>query len=397
MILKKIKILGLAVVLVILVGCEGNNGLVDSVQEDGMPVIEENRGTPQVVENIEDFQKEDEPYDYLRAYRNFDGIVLRNLLTDEVVAEITFSLEEDQAVQEVYEFANGYYGALMIDGVDILRDEDGELVGMSWTGEGNATFFLFDSELNLIDEFEITSDNVNRAWSNVIVFEGNEILIYYYDNWESGLYVYNLMTNLTIRVEIDLDKEIFVSQLHQTDIPNQLAFVGTRTNDEFHTYLGVMDLETGHVQYKRTDFQYNHIVISGNYFLLTERVQPAFMGGVPEGKAMIVNMLTGQEHLLQVEGYESMRGMVIANRYFLTGSHEHIRLYDIVTNEMVLEREPSVQLLPRVESTIGANGEHIEGVYPGIQEFFKLRQGLYAVVFDIGDGTQHMEFIVIEE
>ena len=394
--MKKMKIFGLAMVLFVLVACNGEYDNDDNIGERGTLPTEQQRGTPQIIEDIEDIQTEDEIDEYLRIYRDFDRIALRSLLTDEVVTEFTFSLEEDQVVRDVYEFANGYYGALIVGGFDISRNEEGEVIGWSFFGEGDAMFFLFDSELNLVEEYEVTNDDLVSSWSTVVTFENSEILIYYFDKWESGLYVYNLMTHTTTQIQIDLDEDILINQLQHTVVSNQLAFIGSRINDEANLYLGMIDLETNQVQYTRTDFDPNEVIISGNYFLLTEGVPPAFMGGVPEGKAMIINMLTGEEYLLRVDGYESMRGMVAANRYFLTGSHERIRLYDIATNEMVLEREPSVEMLPYVPSSIGPNGEHIEGVIPHIREFIAVRTGLYVVVFDIGDGTTHLEWIVID-
>jgi len=137
-------------------------------------------------------------------------------------------------------------------------------------------------------------------------------------------------------------------------------------------------------------------MVQGNYLLLTENPPPAFQGGVPHGKVIIFNLETGEERVLQLEGYESMNAIVIGDRYVLTGTYEHIRLYDIQTNDIVLERQPSVEMVS-IESEIGANGELIEGVYPGIHAFLAINNYLYAVIFDIGDGTLHVELIAIEE
>jgi len=397
--MKKIKISAIAIALLILTACAdsqtNNRETTQATVADGQRV-DETVGTPQIIEDMEDLDDEIDNR-LLQLWREFDGIALVDLATGETVAENIFAIEDDQVVENVFEFAEGYYGAIVIDGVDINKDADGNVWGWSSTGEGGAVFFLFDSELNILEETRITDERLAQTWSRIAKLQDGDVIMYYFDTgWEAGLYSYNLTTHETTLLDIGLDEDIWISRLVLTETPNQLAFIGSRINDENHIYLGTINLENNSIQHTHTAFQYNEVIISGNFFILTESFMPVFMGGTPQGEMMLINMTTHEQYLLQVGTDESLRGMVVANRYLLTGTHEQIRLYDIATNEIVLERQPAAEMLPLVESSIGPNGENIDGVYPHIREFLRLRQDVYAVVFDIGDGTLHTEFIVIE-
>ena len=396
---KKIKALGLIAVMLILVACNNENYSYNEVEGQGILATEEDRGIPQIVESFEAVQDEYDLNEFISVGGNKfgNGISLVDLFTGEIIAEAQFLFEEDQMVREIHEFPDGTYGAFVLSGVDITRDEDGTIAGASWGSDVDLTFFLFDSELNLMQEFAITEERVAWAlWGAVVRFVNGEVVIYYHDRvWGEGLYVYNVMTHSRDYIEIDIDEEIFIDQLYATALPNQFAFLGNRINDETHKYYGVIDVETGLVQYSRTDFSVGSMVVNGSYLLLTENPPPAFLGGVPESKVIVFNLITGEERFVQLASYESLYAIVIADRYVLTGSWERIRLYDIQTNELVLDRQPAVEMI-RVYSEIDADGEHVDGVYPHIRQFLTISEGLYGVLFDTGDGTPHVEFIVID-
>jgi len=383
--LKKIVLISLLVIL--LSGCRTNHELT-----------EENPVTTPLTTNDVEMSDDLSPdvLPYIIVDQEANSIVLIDLLTNERLAD--FSVEEDEMVLGFYSFPDHHYNVLVM--ADIDRDEEGGFA-LSFGGDSDEnrtlTFLVLDASLNPIQTFEITDEQLFFGiWNAAVVFVDEEILVYYHDfMFGSGLYVYNVNTNSRSLV-MEVENGLFLGKIQSTSLPDHLAFQGGRLDDEIHTYYGVIDLESGRIQYSQTDLPTSMMMVQGNYLLLTENPPAAFQRGVPRSEVVVFNLVTGEERILQLEGYESMNAIVIGDRYVLTGTYEQIRLYDIQTNDMVLERQPSVEMV-RIESEMDADGELIEGVYPSIHMFLAINNYLYAVIFDIGDGTLHVELITIEE
>ncbi|MCL2560176.1 MAG: hypothetical protein FWE07_06775 [Turicibacter sp.] len=401
--MKKMRYRGLSALLLFLVACNGSVGEGADTSHDSIETPT-SANPPEVVVDLDE-QAEVELSSLTRIGRNnrADGVVLLDRLTDEALNEVVFSFDEDQLITEIFEFSNGYFGALVLSGLQVDRGEEGDIFGMSWSAgaDVSASFLLLDAEFYLLQELEITAPEVAHVWFPTAVFEDGEVLIYYqisvWGSIEPGLYAYNATTNTRERVDIELDEELSF-RLYTTGTPHQFAFLATRLDDEIHTYYGVLDIETGEVQDERTTLPIGILIINGNYFLLTENPVPALMGGVPDSQVIVFDMRTGASHTVQLEGYESLWAMVVADRYVLTTSDDdlHMRLYDIQTSELVLDQAPAVALLPREDGLV-EDGRYLGGsIHPHVRDFIPMGAGIYAVVFDIGDGTLHTEFITID-
>lgn len=332
---------------------------------------------------------------HLVLSENKDTLFLVDVLTNEIVNE--FWVEGDHLIVSTQTFPGGYYGAFIMDGMEIVRDDEGFLVswGSSSTDNLSLSLWLFDADLHVGDRFEITDESLFFEWSrSTVLWIDGAPLIYYHDSMlGEGLYVYHATTN-SRELVMEMENGFLINQLQPTSMPDLLAFYGSRLGDEIHTYYGVINLETQHMKYAQTDLPVSGMVVQGNYLLLTENPPPSVQGGVSRGEVVLFNLTTGEDRIIQLDPHESRGAMVIGDRYVLTGSHEWIRLYDIETNSVRLEHPPSVEMI-RIKSEINASGEHVEGTYPHIHTFLAIEAGLYAVIFDGGDGTLHAELIVL--
>jgi len=376
------KLWTIAGLLAVLVGCEdGDNGEATPLNQEAPPPTVVN-----IAEEDDAFSLEILPqimWDY-----NYQGIILLDLVTNEILAD--FRAEAGNRVSSVYQLANGDVGVIVTPNLQGTFEFDGNIYMVLEDNteiEATATFILFDQELNLIEEIEITDTSLmlNHWYSDISADEG-QLKIYYPVN--NRIYAYNLSTHTT---EFIVEVELELSYLRLEVIANQIVFLAMDSNWDA-SYCGVIDLETKQVSFSQMDMLVEQLMVQGDYALLTERLA-AFFGVPIRGEVVLFNIPTGESRLFTVAEYESTNAIVIADRYVLTGSTSYIRLYDIRTNELVLEQSPSIDLT--VE--LGADGDPIDGRRPGIHTFLTVSEGLYAVVFNVGDGTFHVEFIAVEE
>ena len=222
--------------------------------------------------------------------------------------------------------------------------------------------------------------------SVAISYEQDRLKIYY----PVGNHIYSYDVNShEVNLIREIDEMFFLTNLEIVS-HRQLAFLSENLDCTEQKYFGVVNLESGEAQSQQLDFPVSKMIIQGSYLLLTENTPPAFWGGILRGEVIVFNFITGESYIIKLEGYESANAIVIDNRYILTGTHELIRLYDIQTNELILERQPSIEMI-HIESTVSE-----EGIYPHIHTFLLVSPGLYAIVFDTGDGSFHVEFVMIE-
>jgi len=368
--IKKICYLGL--MIFVLVGCQSSN----EFPEETSP-ISQNKNS-----NLADAREVAYPESLLHVVNeNIENrLTLIDLLTNEVLNE--FDILVDQEVLTIQKLINGYYGILLIEGIEIgdgwfTIHSDMDLL---------LTLLVLDGKLNLVQSVEITDEYLisDGLFSVSISNEQESLKIYYLSG--NRIYYYDVNTRQTNLVS-ELDEMYLLLNLEVIS-HNYIAFLGEHVNNPSLKYFGVINLETGEIQSHQLDFPALELIVQGHYLLLTENVPPAFAGGVPNGDVVVFNFISGEYNIIQLESYESTQAIVVDNRYVLTGSHKIIRLYDIVSNELVLEQELTIEM------TINEETQQ----YPHIHEFLAISERLYAVVFDLGSEVEafHVEFVRIE-
>lgn len=375
--IKKLYSVVVVSILLLFNSCDDQGELVEISQEKF-----------RIVENIQDLSNNSYlkklPYITINVENN--SIILINLLDNEALAE--FFVEADVRIFDIQQFPSGHYAVLTMAGMEMHGTE-----GFSWGGEMELTLMLLflDEELNLVQEFEITDEQLMMGlFVTTLTYSDDRLKIYYAYN--SSIYFYDASSQETTLIT-ELDEGLFPLNLRLTSM-NQLVFLADNLESSTDIYYGVIDLETKNTQYFSTDLPVSDMVVQGSYLLLTENPPPAFQGENPRSEVIVFNLITGDQRIIQLEGYESMNAVVVDDHYILTGSHEKIRLYELTTNDILLDIEPTVEMI-RIDSKINTEGELVEGIYPVIHTFLAVDDGLYAIVFDIGDGTEtfHVEFI----
>jgi len=326
---------------------------------------------------------------YIKIPYRENRVTLVDLLTNETLVE--FNIDNDVTMHSVQRLTNNHYGIFTVpkiegsdsivmvggdDGVFFIAP-DGSLI------EAKSSFLLLDADLNLIQEFEISDKQLILGLSESTISHTDGHLVIYYA-FNNNIYVYDLNDHETTLVAI-LEETALISQL-ELIIGDQLAFSGSSWENHRATYYGVINLETGETSLLRTDFPVTSMVVSEHYLVF-----PKNTNSISSSEIVLFNLTTEEERMFQLERYESMNATVIAGRYVLTGTYAHIRVYDIETNKIMLDAVPSKEM-----ARIEANHD-VEEIIPGIETFLRIYDGLYAVVFSVGDGTFHVDLIIIEE
>jgi len=394
--LKKLFCFGMFAAL--LVGCNANNEAIDeqlpSLSTD--PQTNHNSETSND-EGLGDIADSVDVDSLPLIMIDEDHLILIDALTNEVLAE--FVPEKNLVFLDVQQLANDIFGFSSVpyleagDGFYRIETDDGifTILADGTLVEFQSYFFLLDQSFNLVREFRLTDENATTL-SNYVTWNDDQLKIYY--SLENRIYVYNVNQSETVfMTEIE---DSFRLQRIELINENQVAFLASHWDNTNYTYYGVIDLDTGETRYSNTDFPVREMVVNGEYLLLTENIPPQI--GVPQdelssrGEVILFNSRTGEDSVFQLERLESRLATVIGNRYVLTGSHEHIRLYSIETNEIVLERQPEKEMI-----LIESFDEDIEGIHPHIYTFLSLGDGIYAVVFNDGHDIFHVEWIVLED
>ena len=315
------------------------------------------------------------PLDVLPALnrQGIGDVVLSNLLNNERLAE--FSVQPDEMILTTQTLTTGDYGILAVSGME----EEGGFFWMSPEMDLTATLLLFNQNLELSEEIVLTDEAIATHNATIFYHEG-AIKIYYAINHH--LYAYDVFAGVTTQV-VALEENFNFEQI-AIATHNQVVFVAGKLGNETQLYYGSVCLNTQEITLLETDFPIADMVIGGNHLLLTENIPPR---QEPRGEVIVFNLVTKEAHTVQLENYESMVATVIADRYVLTGSYQHIRIYEITTNAIVLDASPAVTLT-RV---------HDEEVPPHIHDFLTLNENLYAIVFNDGSDVFHVEFIELEE
>lgn len=347
---------------------------------------------------LEDFDLEALPF----LIQFEDRLTVVDLLTNEVLAE--FKPEIPGLIRVLDHNMQGYYSVLVVYPLDeegnLLALETTDIAGMygsytdftvdladGSTAKGAVAFYVLDETLAVVETFEIPIPHFNFTLG--VVVDHDESLRLYFAEF-NHIYVYDFKTGET-ELAFELPSSIsIVGRSMLLTAENQLLVQGVDFQAGEGDYFGLIDLTTGELQDWQIDFPIWDVVVYGDYLLLTEAILTP-LGPPPTHEVMLIDLTNREEQLVQLAEGESQQAMVIENQYLLTGSMTHLRLYDLFTNEKVMERQLEIE---------GIEADAQQGddeVMPYLRTFFQVETGLYAIVFDLGDGNFHTEFVRVEE
>ncbi|MCL2559856.1 MAG: hypothetical protein FWE07_05155 [Turicibacter sp.] len=232
-----------------------------------------------------------------RVSRFGEYLALMDLLTGDVLT--TYELEDGEIVVNVFNFDNGYFGALigMLDPLDLyfdlyfagLTDDDFDLMAVIDAAEEHdyqLRYLILDQQLNVLETLPITSEplqDANLHIFNLVVYEQGELFVYHVPNYlfhgSSGanIYRYNVHTNVD-ELLFQMDHRINIHNMALLE-SGDLAFIGGRLTVNMYElgplmYYGVINLETNEMTlFNEYGFRHEAITSGGLQMLITEGVQ----------------------------------------------------------------------------------------------------------------------------
>ena len=359
--MKKVGLWGLIAIVLMLVACNGESEPVGRDETDQASVVETEwrNSESEPVRGDADFI-DDAILDsalHLVWGSNTTYVILIDLLTGNELTE--FSVESGQIIWSIFDFGNGYFGALLSN----LTDG-----GMMWNmnddsvthDEENWRYLIFDAELNIVDDILITDENLQSLtghFTTYVSYQGGELIIYYITHLEAqNIYRYNAHTGTTeIFLEI-VDDTLFFGDIHM--MPSRyLVFRGTRLDDEINVYYGFVDLGDNEMTiFSESSFRatsnLNGLIVSGSHLLINEDFSAPMMGGgnvltVERGEVLVAHAETGNNYVVQLEGAESVWA-----RLSMDGNHivtvdetgNYFRKYEISNGNLVYEVRLDVKI-----------------------------------------------------
>ena len=323
--------------------------------------------------------------------------MLLNALTLDILAELV--VEEETWLFGPIELGSDFYGVFGSLGTGGLMTDEGVFTYLSdgTLTEANVVFHLVDEALNVIDTFDIIDPQLISNYFRSIISYENGILLFYYLDW-GGIYVYNAKTQETSHIMAAGD---FIFHRIILTPNNELAFVASTIKDEEHMHYGIIDLETGNINFSsETDLNIYDLFIDGENIVL--RYSASHDGS--EGGFIVVNVLTYESDILPLADDDGMNAKLISNGQLILARHTEwsisplprVRVYDRYAMTILFEHEMTVADL---------NLEAGEEIF--YNEFVAVTENIYALVigistsdglgFDLDSVRFHTTFIVIEE
>jgi len=396
--IKKITLLlGIPVLLLALVSCDGNQSIVGIRQEaqtmDEM-IVEFSLETIPVIRRYTDGPGEERR----------TGMTLTDLLTNEILETLNFGAALNTPNIDLYELRLGYYGIYSPGFGGTSFAEDGRMTfgigdGDEWVDIPPATFKIFNINSKNFQESDVTDLQLILAryqsdFPLPVIYDDENFFMYYFIG--NRIYTYNPLiheTSLVFEAEDDLrfNRIVLVDD-------ERIAFLGQKIGSSYD-YYGVINLANDEIIYDYANFPESGLSVYGNHLLLSG----SWNEGVENTNEVIVfNLTTFESTLVQIDGSADLHETVgvIADRFVLVTTLDRIKAYDIATNQLVLDREPLIELRRDAE------------FFTRIFRFITVEEGLlYGIVFEIenpslfnyegfatsGKCFLHTEFIVIEE
>jgi len=271
-----------------------------------------------------------------------DSIVLIDLLTGDDI--VTLNLADDVITIDVFDFNDGYFGALVGNYDSVLTH--------SFI---NGRFLILDEQLNVLQDLSLTSESFQNHFERVAIhvsYQNDELIIYHAPNYLfhtenlSSIYRYNVHTGIEERlVDLDLNNQIVIHELLPIG-ESLIAFMGGRLgNEESLMYHGIVDLETGRVSYyTEPAFRASRLMGSSVHIVISEeldlsgRMRESYQS-LNRNEIILTNTQTMQRNFISLDEMESGHVRLLQDgRFFvtITADHSRFRKYEIIDSASAL-------------------------------------------------------------
>ena len=293
---------------------------------------------------------------YLTRYE--ETVLLINLATGETLASHVLP-EENGWVEEVFDFNNGNFAALVGVSGDVHLSMRGEIdtEEVDWDNDAHdhqLRFLIFDQELNVLEEFPIDeqkfSDNghyisLGSITRNVATFENDELVLYFSPNVFTGvseysIQRYNVHTGEFMVIVQGIDTQIM--ELEKTTNPQYLFFTGRNGGPGIgdpSTIYGTINIETGEINTESTQGFWDLVqTVDDSYAVL---VAGGGWDGL-RGKVMILNLATLEYDVMQLEDDVQdwlVQRLSYDQKHIVTLNDEqtYFRKYEIESGDLITE------------------------------------------------------------
>ena len=234
----------------------------------GEPIHSESTGIvlpPEIDDELHDELAELKPMIQIAMHQN--RVMLINLLTGESLS--SYELDEEEVVDQVWDLGNGYYAAW--GGVPGTFDFDtGDIV------PDDFRIIIFDENLNSLETLSYDEKALPMLLFSLLRFVNGELFVYglaWNENWEDPLTDFLRINVHTAKVETLFEVNQSLELYEFVNIDQILVFdrIIDWTAGRVHTYYGLLDLETGAVQFfKREGFAHRHVDFHDSTMLIAE-------------------------------------------------------------------------------------------------------------------------------
>ena len=404
-IVKKIKIFGIVAMFFILVACNESGGNPGNGDIDGSTLAQEtpnqdatstgadSESSNEIVASV------DSPY-HLVWYGL--GVALIDFSTGEMMG--TFEAEAGAMIWNFFDFDNGYFGLLVEYGIgdgniSIATNADGNITMTDSFGneinqdEVGLRFLILDEDLAIVDELEITNEDLQDhmvQFGMHAVYEAGQLVIYYVTYWMRTLWGYeefqsirryHVYSGITEDLLEITDETLLLQEVRHITF-ERIAFRGSILHNEPRGLLyGFVDLTTGEMTvFEESDFPIHsndRIQVVNSTILIREELAPPTMGvlgasiSVLRGEVIVFNVVTGENHLIRLEGLESNWAILsLDGRYIVTvdGALSYLRKYDATSGSLVAEQAIHIQgerildIIPLSDGRYGVRSATVEGI-----------------------------------
>ena len=406
--MRKIKILSVLGFMLLLGACSESDGSVgnESVEREtaGIVATERADGAVETTEAGDELSSSDEavvsmdmPYSLVWSG---PGVELIDFSTGE--SRGTFMADGGGMIWNFFPFDNGYFGLVVEYGFEggntIGVDADGNFAVSDGSGSENSQdeaglrFYILNDELTVVEDLEITNEELQDAMVRFgmdVVFEGGQLVIYYPTYWvraawgydeHQSIRRYHIHTGITEDVFDILDETLVLREVRRV-MPERIAFTGGVLHNETGALrYGFVDLTTGETTvFEESAFPINsndklHVV--GSTVLIREELAPPTMGvpsgvSVLRGEVVVFNVITGENHVMQLDGLESHWAVLSADgNYVITvcPSLSYLKKYEISSGQLVAQQgidlpgERVVNIVPLPDGQFGVRSATVDGI-----------------------------------
>jgi len=426
---KKVRLLVLLLCLILFVACNGGderNLEATEIVNTETATEENNTGVTEIddpitVADLPDYV----PYIITRGSIAWfsEYVAIIDLLTGDEMATLMLECEAD-IVLEVFNFDNGYFGALV--GVnnpvhlyftgDAPNDFDLE-AALAVDHDYRLRYLILDQELNILQDLPVTSDALNdentHAFGTLAVYEDGELIVYYSPNYlfntreTASIYRYHVNTN-TEEFLVELGHKITLHELFLIE-PYLMAFTGGRIAGADESagvlgYYGVVNLATGQLDFiNESGFRHSEIMSNGTQILVSEGLNVHVNDDdnmyltTDRNELLLINATTMEHGFVQLNELESAQIQLVADSYFfvtVSSDRSTFNKYEIIDGTSI-ELVQSVALVKSTEPDRPRELSLSEG--GGRPVIFQITDNMFVIHYLEGEssGGRVVELIVL--